>query len=78
MPMFLFAGTFFPLSSVPGYLQWIGWLTPVWHGVELSRWVTYGAPMSVAMALTHVGFLLAVTVAGIVVATRRYERRMRS
>lgn len=78
MPMFLFAGTFFPLSAVPGYLQWIGWLTPVWHGVELSRWVTYGTPMTSSMALVHVGYLAAVTVAGVVVGMRRYERRLRS
>ena len=43
MPMFLFAGTFFPLASMPVYLQWIGWVSPMWHGTQLARVVSYGA-----------------------------------
>ena len=42
MPMFL-AGTFFPLSVMPVALQWIGWISPVWHGTQLARQATYGA-----------------------------------
>ncbi|WP_431279675.1 ABC transporter permease [Leifsonia poae] len=28
LPMTLFSGTFFPLSAMPWFLQWIGWLSP--------------------------------------------------
>jgi lipooligosaccharide transport system permease protein len=37
MPMFLFSGTFYPLDSLPLWLQWIGWISPLWHGAELGR-----------------------------------------
>lgn len=78
MPMFLFAGTFFPLSVMPAYLQWIGWISPVWHGTELARLVSYGAPVSPVMLVVHVGFLLACTIAGLLLAVRFYTRRLRS
>ena len=78
MPMFLFAGTFFPLSVMPVYLQWIGWISPVWHGTELARLVTYGAPVPPSMLVVHLGFLLACTVVGLLLAVRFYTRRLRS
>ena len=42
VPLFLFSGTFFPISSLPDYLQRIAYTVPLWHGVELSRRVTFG------------------------------------
>lgn len=78
MPMFLFAGTFFPLSAMPVYLHWIGWISPVWHGTELARAVSYGAPLSPLMTTVHLTFLLGCTVLGMVLAVRLYTRRLRS
>lgn len=78
MPMFLFAGTFFPLSVMPAYLQWIGWISPVWHGTELARAASYGAPLSPTMLAVHLGFLVACTVLGLLLAVRSYTRRLRS
>ncbi len=40
MPMFLFSGTFYPLDSLPLWLQWIGWISPLWHATELGRIAT--------------------------------------
>ena len=37
LPMFLFSGTFFPLATLPICLQWIGWISPLWHATELAR-----------------------------------------
>ncbi|WP_228266339.1 ABC transporter permease [Ornithinimicrobium ciconiae] len=76
MPMFLFAGTFFPLSSMPVYLHWIGWISPVWHGTQLARQVTYGAVEPVWLTLLHVVFLAVMTVAGVLWLRRSYTRRM--
>ena len=42
MPMFLFSGTFYPLSSLPLAVQWIGWISPLWHATQLGRWLSYG------------------------------------
>ena len=35
LPMFLFSGTFFPVSRLPLPLEWLAYATPLWHGVEL-------------------------------------------
>jgi len=50
--MFLFSGTFFPLAQLPVYLQWIGWISPLWHGTELGRVASYGMaePVWLSMA----------------------------
>ena len=37
VPLFLFSGTFFPVDQLPDWLQPFGWLSPLWHGVELCR-----------------------------------------
>jgi len=37
MPMFLFGGAFYPIEQLPDWLEPVAWVTPLWHGVELSR-----------------------------------------
>lgn len=76
MPMFLFAGTFFPLSVMPLYLQWIGWISPVWHGTQLARVASYGADVAPWLLVVHVVFLLACVVGGLLAGTRVYRRRL--
>ena len=78
MPMFLFAGTFFPLSAMPVWLHWIGWVSPVWHGTQLARVASYGADVPPVMMAVHLAFLLGCTVGGVVWATRSYTRRLHS
>ncbi|MDP2658093.1 MAG: ABC transporter permease, partial [Candidatus Deferrimicrobium sp.] len=36
-PLFLFSGTFFPVTQLPGWLQPVAYATPLWHGVSLCR-----------------------------------------
>lgn len=76
MPMFLFAGTFFPLANMPGYLHWIGWVSPIWHGSELARAATYGHALSTPMAAIHLGYLSLLAVVGLLLARRTYTRRL--
>ena len=76
MPMFLFAGTFFPLASMPAYLQWIGWLSPMWHGTQLARMVSYGMPNPGWLTVVHVVFLVGCALAGLMAAARTFERRL--
>jgi len=40
--LFLFSGTFFPVDSLPELLQPIAWISPLWHGVDLSRAILLG------------------------------------
>jgi len=37
LPMFLFGGAFFPITELPGWLQPVAYVTPLWHGIELCR-----------------------------------------
>ena len=36
-PLFLFSGTFFPIDQLPGGLQPLAFVSPLWHGVDLTR-----------------------------------------
>lgn len=75
-PMFLFAGTFYPLTTMPGYLQWIGWVSPIWHGTQLARIVGYGMANPAWLTIVHVLFLVTTAVVGYLVAVRLFERRL--
>jgi lipooligosaccharide transport system permease protein len=43
VPMFLFSGTFFPLSQYPTWFAWVVRCTPLYQGVALIRSLTFGA-----------------------------------
>ena len=76
MPMFLFSGTFFPLSSMPIYLQPIGWVSPLWHATELGREAAYDYGISSLMVMVHFTVLALLLVAGLVLAARQFEKRL--
>ena len=74
-PMFLFSGTFFPVEQLPGWLQPVAYLTPLWHGVELTRAVALDTAPAWD-AWTHVAYLAAFGVVGAVLAARLLRKRM--
>ncbi|GAB2842700.1 ABC transporter permease [Microbacterium insulae] len=76
MPMFLFSGTFYPLSALPDWLEWIGWISPLWHASELGRVVMYGQPTPPIMIVVSTVYLLVLSVGGLIVARRLFERRL--
>ena len=76
MPMTLFAGTFFPLSSMPSYLRWIGWISPMWHATQVARRVSFGMPEAAWLTAVHLGYLGTLSVVGVVLARRVYTRRL--
>lgn len=76
MPMMLFAGTYFPLETLPIFLQPLGWVSPLWHGVELGRAVTIGAPITSGMVAVHIGYMVALCIGGWLLARRHYRRRL--
>jgi lipooligosaccharide transport system permease protein len=41
-PLFLVAGTFFPLDTLPGWAQFLGNINPLHHCVELVRHAAFG------------------------------------
>ncbi len=77
-PLFLFSGTFFPISRLPDWLQPVSWLSPLWHTVELCRAATTGSPPSVGSVLGHVSFLVACLAAGCWWSVGRFRRVLTS
>ena len=75
-PLFLFSGTFFPLTSMPIYLQPIGWISPLWHATELGRYFSYDYSISGWMLFVHFGFLLSLWVIGFSMANKRFIARL--
>ncbi len=75
MPMYLFSGTFFSTDQLPGWAQSVVALTPLWHGVELCRTLSLGTATWTASAV-HVGYLVALTVLGLALATRTFRTHL--
>ena len=75
-PMFFLSGTFFPLDSIPIYLRWIGWISPLWHATDLGRYLTYGHEISFSLEMIHVLYLFAMLVIGLAFAFRAFEKRL--
>ena len=75
-PMFLFSGTFYPLELMPIYLQWIGWISPLWHATELGRFLSYGAELGPGMLPIHLGYFAALLVGGMWASYRKFNERL--
>jgi lipooligosaccharide transport system permease protein len=80
-PLFLFSGTFFPVSQLPDFLQKVAYLTPLFHGVELVRKVALpgvGEPVVTSIPIwVSVVYLSVMTVFGLVMASRLLDKRLR-
>jgi lipooligosaccharide transport system permease protein len=75
VPMFLFSGTFFPITQLPGWMQPLAYATPLWHGVELTRAWALGIEPTFATSL-HFAYLGLWIVAGSLLAARQLRKRM--
>lgn len=75
IPMFLFSGTFFPVSQLPAWIRPVAYATPLWHGVALCRDLSLGTADLIG-ALGHVAYLVAFTLAGLALGLRTYRRRL--
>jgi Nod factor-specific ABC transporter NodJ protein len=75
MPLYLFSGTFFPVTQLPVALRALAYATPLWHGVDLCRTLSLGTATWGRCAM-NVGYLSAVVALGIVVARRTYRGRL--
>jgi lipooligosaccharide transport system permease protein len=74
MPMFLFSGTFFPLSRVPLVPRVLMEILPLYHGAAMLRQLTTGAIDGTFAA--HVAYLLVVGTLAFALAMRRLERAL--
>jgi lipooligosaccharide transport system permease protein len=76
IPMFLFSGTFYPLTQMPIFLQFFGWISPLWHASELGRYLTYDYPLSGLQLSIHVVVLTAMIVIGLFLSARIFAKRL--
>jgi len=75
IPLFLFSGTFFPITQLPAWIRPLAYVTPLWHGVAICRSLSLGTA-DLPGVLAHAGYLAAVAAAGIAVGQRAYRRRL--
>ena len=72
MPMFLFSGTFYPISAYPAAFQVVVECTPLYRGVHLIRALTTGTPdLWIAIDLLY---LLAMGTIGLTIVSKRLTK----
>ena len=72
LPMFLFSGTFYPITAYPEPLRIFVQLTPLYQGVDLIRSLTVGAISPIL--LVHVAYLTIMGVIGLAITSRRLDK----
>jgi lipooligosaccharide transport system permease protein len=75
VPLFLFGGVFYPVTQLPLVLEQLAYLTPLWHGVALSRGLALGTE-GAAAAVGHAAYLCLWIAGGCVAAARNFQRRL--
>jgi lipooligosaccharide transport system permease protein len=76
-PLFLFSGTFFPVSSLPAALQVVAWATPLFHGVALTRSLSLGTVVDDPVAaVVHLAYLVTLATVGGYLTVRNISRRL--
>ncbi len=71
LPMFLFSGTFYPLSVYPQWLQHIIQALPLWQAIALERSLTLGT--FGWEVLGHVAYFVVMIVVGLTFTTKRLK-----
>jgi lipooligosaccharide transport system permease protein len=73
-PMFLVAGTFFPLDQLPGWAQALGNINPLFHCVQLVRHAVFG--FTGWADVGHLAFLVGFALISWRIAIRWMERKL--
>ena len=74
IPMFWFAGAFFPFDELPQWAQVLGWFIPLKHVVDIYRGL-FAGNLEWSMLVSLV-WLMAVTVVFFLLATWSMRRRL--
>ena len=75
VPAFLFSGAFFPVSQLPDWIEWLAYVSPLWHGVDLARNLSLGT-VNPWLAVVNVVYLLAWFLVGTWLAVRGFTRKL--
>lgn len=74
-PMFLFSGTFYPISRLPEWGRVLAHVSPMWHGIELARDASIGG-LPAWLVLVHVAYLLVWLAVGVTLTRWRFRVRL--
>jgi lipooligosaccharide transport system permease protein len=72
--MFLFAGVFFPLTTLPGWARAVAWIMPLTHAVNVTRALATG--LGKETLASDVLWMVVVTVGAFALAERLVRRRI--
>lgn len=73
-PMFLFSGIFFPFERLPGWVEGVAWITPLYHLVEITRGMATGP--EALQILLHSAWLLVVSALLFTIPVRAVRNRL--
>jgi lipooligosaccharide transport system permease protein len=75
IPLFLFSGAFFPITNLSAPMEWFARVTPLWHGVDLTRMLVLGRADGSTAAI-HVAYLVVLAAVGWWLTVRHLTRRL--
>ncbi|MCS6574312.1 ABC transporter permease [Curtobacterium poinsettiae] len=75
LPLTLFSGSFFPVTTFPEFIRWVVWFSPLWHANELGR-LAGGQSANGPVTVLHLVFLAALALSGLACARRLFTRRL--
>ena len=75
-PMFIFSGVFFGVDRFPDYVEWVAWLLPMTHLIEVVRPLVAGQDLGLLQALGHTLYVAALGALAFVLAYRRLKARL--
>lgn len=76
-PLALFSGVYFPIERMPALLQQAAWLTPLYHGVSLTRGASLQT-LTWAEAAGHTAYLVLMAIVGVGLAVRTFTRKLQA
>ena len=74
MPFFLFGGLYFPVSTLPVWVQYANWLNPLYHSVEVCRSLALG--QVTGQLWIHAGILAAMGLVLLPLPIKLMEKRL--
>jgi lipooligosaccharide transport system permease protein len=71
LPLFLFSGTFYPITLYPDWLQAIIMVTPLWQSIAMMRSIAFG--IFDGALFVHVAYLVVLAAVGLTYTSRRMD-----
>jgi lipooligosaccharide transport system permease protein len=75
-PMFIFSGVFFGVDRFPDYVEWVAWLLPMTHLIEVVRPLVAGQDLGLLQAFGHTLYVATLGALAFTMAYRRLKSRL--